>query len=348
MNEMLITLLITTAKAGIIMMCMIVAAALMILADRRLSAFMQDRLGPNRVGPEGFFQPIADLLKLIFKEDFTPDNVDKPVYYLAPVMILIPALIVFAVIPFGSTLTVFGRAISVQIADLNIGILYIFAIASLGVYGIVLGGWAGNNKYSLFGALRASAQMISYELALGLSVIGVLMVAESVRLNDVIAVQSHYLGGVLPSWNVFTQPLAFVIFVVAMFAETNRLPFDLVEAEQELVGGYHTEYTSMKFAFFFLAEYTNMVTASALATTLFLGGWHLPWLEFVEMPALALELLQIGAFIAKMSLFLLFFVVIRWTLPRFKYNQLMNIGWKVMLPAALVNVVVTSVIIAFL
>lgn len=346
MSEFVITLLIVSVKAVVVMFAVIISAALMVLADRRLSGFMQDRLGPNRVGPEGFFQPLADFIKLFMKEDFTPDGVDKPIYWLAPVMILVPALVLFAVIPFGSTLTLGGRDIPMQVADVNIGILYIFAVASLGVYGIVLGGWASNNKYTIFGSLRASAQMISYELSLGLSVIGVVMIAGSLQLNDVVDFQREYIGGVIPRWNILTQPLGFLIFLIAMFAETNRLPFDLVEAEQELVGGYHTEYSSVKFAFFFLAEYGNAVTSSALAATLFLGGWHLPWIEWIHMPPLLLQLLQIGAFVVKTGLFMVLFVVIRWTLPRFKYNQLMNLGWKVMLPVALLNVVVTGVVLA--
>lgn len=306
----------------------------MILAERRLSAFIQDRLGPNRVGPGGILQPLADGLKFLFKEDIIPAHVDKVIYVAAPALILVPALITFAVIPFGNEAQIFGRSVKLQIADVNIGVLYILAITSLGVYGIVLGSWASNNKYSLLGGLRASAQMISYELSLSLSLIGVLMLCGSLRLNQVLESQETWY-----SWNVFKQPLGFLIFTVAAFAETNRLPFDLAEAEQELVAGYHTEYSSMKFAMFFMAEYANMITSSALIATLFFGGYRLFGLENLHW------IIQPLILIAKMAFFLFLFIWIRWTLPRFRYDQLMMLGWKILLPLAFLNVFITGILL---
>lgn len=348
MNNLELMLIEAIVKILVVIITLTSAAALVIMADRRLSAFMQDRLGPNRVGPQGLLQPVADFIKLIFKEDFTPAEVDKPFYNLAPIMILIPALITIAVIPFGDALTIAGYTFRLQIADLNIGILYIFALTSLGVYGIVLGGWSANNKYTMFGALRSSAQMISYELSLGLSAVGVLLISNSLQLSVIVADQTTMLWGILPRWNIFLQPLGFLIFLISIFAETNRLPFDLPEAEQELVGGYHTEYSSMKFATYLLAEYCNLIVASALMVTLFFGGWHVPYLENISMPLLAKQLIQVGAFVVKTALFTVLFVWVRWTLPRFKYNQLMNIGWKALLPLALANVLVTAIAIAIL
>jgi NADH-quinone oxidoreductase subunit H len=309
----------------------------MIYAERRVSAFMQGRPGPNRVGPKGLLQPIADGIKFFMKEDLIPGGVDKPIYILAPAILLIPALMTFAVIPFGSSITIFGREIALQVADVNVGILYILALTSIGVYGIVLAGWSSNSKYSLLGGLRSSAQLISYELAMGLAVVSIILLAGSLRLNDIIAdQQGHFL-----SWNVFKQPLAFLIFLVAVYAETNRLPFDLTEAEQELVGGYHTEYSSMKFAMFFMAEYANMITAAALTVTLFFGGWDVP---FVNENSLGLVgvILSVLSFIFKIAFFLFLFIWTRWTFPRFRYDQLMKLGWKVLLPLALVNIFLTG------
>lgn len=314
------------------------------LLERKISGWVQDRWGPNRVGPSGVLQPIADAVKFLLKEDIIPSHVDRFLYLLAPALILIPALLTFAVIPFGGKLVFLTEAkplvINFQIADLNIGILYVLAIASLGVYGIVVGGWASNNKYSLLGGLRSSAQMISYEIAMGLAIISVILLSGSLRLNDVVVSQ-------MDLWNVIRQPLAFIIFIVASFAETNRLPFDLPEAEQELVGGYHTEYSSMKFASFMLSEYINMITASALIVTLFLGGWHVPFLFDVWQPSeLIRHIIQIIAFALKTGFILFVFMWVRWTLPRFRYDHLMNIGWKVLLPLALLNIVITGIVLA--
>jgi NADH-quinone oxidoreductase subunit H len=306
---------------------------ILVWAERRGSAFIQHRLGPNRVNIAGItlfglVQPLADVVKFIWKEDYAPSHANRVFYVLAPVLLLVPAAMAFAVIPFADVLTVAGREIKMQVADLNIGILYIFALTSLSVYGIVLAGWSSNNKYSLMGGIRSSAQMISYELALGLSVVGILMIYRSVQLDDI------------------------VLFLAAVFAESNRLPFDLPEAESELVVGYHTEYSAMKFAIFFMAEYMAMITGSMLIVTLFFGGWQIPWVESAELQAavgdIPAALLQLGSFSTKVLFFLWLFIWVRWTLPRFRYDQLMRLGWKVILPLALANVAVTGVILYFL
>ena len=310
---------------------------IMIYAERRISAFMQGRLGPNRVGPQGLLQPIADGIKFLMKEDVIPAGVDKPVYLLAPAMLLIPALMTFAVIPFGASITLFGRVIPLQVADINVGILYILALTSIGVYGLVLAGWSSNSKYPLIGGLRSSAQLISYELAMGLAIVSIVLLAGSLRLNDIIANQQGYFF----SWNICKQPLAFLIFLIAIYAETNRLPFDLTESEQELVGGYHTEYSSMKFAMFFMAEYANMITGAALTVTLFFGGWDVPFINESSMGILGV-ILSILSFAFKTAFFLFLYIWVRWTFPRFRYDQLMNIGWKVLLPLALINIFLTA------
>ena len=321
---------------------LIIGVMAMIWSERRVSGWMQDRLGPNRVGPQGLLQPIADAIKFLFKEDLIPNHVDKPLYVLAPAMLLIPAMITIAVVPFGGTIELFGQTINLQIADINIGILYILAISSLGVYGVVIGAWASNNKYSLLGGLRSSAQMISYELTLGLAIIGVLMLTDlpdrevnPLSLRDIALAQ-----GVHP-WNILIHFPAFLAFTTAMFAETNRLPFDLAEAEQELVAGYHTEYSSMKFAIFFMAEYMNMIVGSAVVVTLFLGGWHFFGLESMGGPFWS-GVISFAIFFIKTGIFLFVFIWVRWTLPRFRYDQLMNLGWKFLLPVALTSIVVTG------
>jgi NADH-quinone oxidoreductase subunit H len=332
-----LALLIICVKVLLVFAATMLTVLLMIYAERRISAFIQGRLGPNRVGPHGLLQPIADGIKFLMKEDIIPAGVDKPIYLLAPAMLLIPALMTFAVIPFGSDITLFGRNIPLQIADVNVGILYILALTSIGVYGLVLAGWASNSKYPLIGGLRSSAQLISYELTMGLAIVSIVLLSGSLRLNDIISQQQgHFL-----SWNVFKQPLAFLIFLIAVYAETNRLPFDLTEAEQELVGGYHTEYSSMKFAMFYMAEYANMITAAALTVTLFFGGWDLPFLNETSMGMLGV-VLSVAAFILKTAFFLFLFIWVRWTFPRFRYDQLMNLGWKVMLPLALFNIFITA------
>jgi NADH-quinone oxidoreductase subunit H len=309
------------------------ALAYLTWIERKLMARVQMRPGPTRVGPFGLLQPLADGLKFLFKEDVIPTNANTFLYIAAPIVSLVPALMSFSIIPFGPSL---------QVTDLNVGLLFIFAITSLGVYGIVLGGWASNSKYPLMGAIRSSAQMISYELSLTLSVVGVLMIANTLSLAQLVTSQQGTWFGFIPRWNIFLQPVAFIVYVCSAVAETNRLPFDLAESEQELVAGWHTEYSSLKFAMFMLAEYANMVTVSALATIMFLGGWSGPlfgpfWLR-AALPTLW--------FVLKISVFIFFYVLLRSTIPRFRYDQLMKFGWKVLLPLSLANIVVTSFIVA--
>jgi len=311
----------TVLKIAVVMGLVLLAVAYLTWLERKLIGDIQVRYGPSRVGRFGLLQPIADGIKLMFKEDIVPANADRLIFCLAPAISFIPALIVFAVIPFGP---------SFVITDVNIGLLYVFAVTSLGVYGIVLAGWASNSKYALLGGLRSAAQMVSYELSLGLSVVGVVMMAGSLSLVDIVEAQRGSWYGVLPRWNIFPQFLGFVIFLVSSNAELNRAPFDLPEAETELVAGFHTEYSSMKFAMFFMAEYANMIAASAIATTLFLGGWQGPLLPPVVW------------FLLKVFCFIFLFVWLRATLPRFRYDQLMGFGWKVLLPLALVNVMFTA------
>jgi NADH-quinone oxidoreductase subunit H len=312
---------------------MMTIVAYAVYVERRVAAFIQDRVGPNRVGPLGLLQPLADAVKSFLKEDFTPDYVRKAYYWLAPAIVMIPSLLTIAVIPFGSRLG--GQ--KMVIADLNVGILYTFGIVSLGVYGIVLAGYAANSKYPFLGGIRSSAQLISYEIAMGLSVIPIFLLVGSLNLSDVIGYQAH--GG----WLILKQPLAFIIFVGAAFAETNRLPFDMPESEQELAGGYNVEYSSMKFALFFMGEYANMVAASAMMVTLFLGGWTLPW-GGLDQPAttIALGVAQIAIFLAKMLAILVVIIWVRWMLPRFRYDQLMHLGWQRFIPIALANILVTA------
>ena len=312
-----------------------------VMAERRIAAFIQDRVGPNRVGPFGLLQPMADGLKSFMKEDFTPAHVRKAYFWIAPAITMIPALMTIAVIPFGSNLGTSPLS-KMVIADLNVGILYTFGIVSLGVYGIVLAGYAANSKYPFLGGIRSSAQLISYEIAMGMSVIPIFMLVGSLNLSDVVKYQS---GGLF-HWLIFKQPLAFLIFLVAAFAETNRLPFDLPESEQELVGGYNTEYSSMKFALFFMGEYANVILSSAMMVTLFFGGWSLPFAG-LDQPAQSLGhgVLHILIFIGKVLAFVVFFIWVRWTLPRFRYDQLMHLGWQRFIPLALANIAVTAVVL---
>jgi len=336
----------TLAKIGVVIGALQGLVAVMTWVERRVSGFIQFRLGPNRVGPFGLFQPVADGVKFIMKQDLMPANAHKAAYLAAPFLALVTSLLAFSVIPFGPEIEVLGRAIALQIVDVDGGVLLVLAATSLGVYGIVMAGWSSSSKYSLMGGLRSSAQMISYELALGLSIIGVLLSAGTLRPSEIVAKQGA--SGWFWDWNVFAggwQLLGFAIFVIAVFAETNRLPFDLPEAESELVAGYHTEYSGMRFAMFFMAEYIAMGTGAAMAVTLFLGGYHLGFpVPFTGWP---LWILQIGAFVGKMSFFLFLFVWVRWTLPRFRYDQLMDLGWKAMLPLSLGVIVLTAGVKAF-
>jgi NADH-quinone oxidoreductase subunit H len=322
-----------------------------VLAERKISAWIQDRVGPNRAAPPfmkyvpvvgpaltrlGIFQPLADGLKFLLKEDFTPAGVRKVYFWLAPALSIIPSMLVIAVIPFGSQI---GQQ-KMVIADLNVGILYTFGIVSLGVYGIVLAGYAANSKYPFLGGIRSSAQMISYEIAMGMSVIPVFLIAGNLNLSTIINWQTNH------GWLVLYAPISFIIFLIASFAETNRLPFDLPEAETELVGGYHTEYSSMKFALFFLAEYSNMIASAAMMVTLFFGGWTLPFWG-LDHPAtsIGMGIVQILVFIVKMLLFMVLFIWVRWMFPRFRYDQLMDLGWRRFVPLALVNILVTAIVL---
>ena len=318
--------------------CVVVALLTMFayaaLLERRVCAFIQDRIGPNRVGPWGLLQPLADGVKLLLKEDFTPAHVRKAFFWLAPAIAVIPALLVVAVIPFGSNL---GRQ-KMVIADLNVGILFTFGIVSLGVYGIVLAGYASNSKYPFLGGIRSSAQMISYEIAMGLSVVPVFMLVGDLNLSQVIEHQARH------GWMIFYAPVSFAIFLIAAFAETNRLPFDMPESEQELIGGYNTEYSSMRFALFYMAEYINMLASSAMMVTLFFGGWTLPGIS-EPASSMGAGLLHIGVFMAKMLIFMVVFIWVRWMLPRFRYDQLMDLGWRRFLPLALANIVFTAVVL---
>lgn len=318
-------------KAIIILVMLLTMFAYMTLYERRLLSRVQVRYGPNRVGLWGLLQPVADGVKLAFKQAITPKGVDKPLYLLAPAISMVAAVVTFAVIPVGPSYNIFGRRIDFWLADFNTGLLFVLAMSSLGIYGIVLAGYASNNKYALLGGLRAAAQLISYELALGLSLIGVLMLTGSLSLNDILNNQRGAWFGFIPRWHILVQPLAFFIYLISAIAETNRAPFDLVEAEQELVGGYHTEYTGLRFALFFMAEYINMVTVSALAATLFLGGWYGPFLDGPWW-----LFLKIGAILT-------LYVLLRATLPRLRYDQLMRLGWRVLLPLALLNIVLTAI-----
>jgi NADH-quinone oxidoreductase subunit H len=334
-------------KIAVVLLFMLNVAPIMNWVERRGSALIQDRLGPNRVGPFGLFQTIADALKFLFKEDVVPAQANKWLYTMAPVFGLLPAMTTIAVVPFGRPFRLSsGRLFEPIVADLNVGILLIFALASMSVYGVTMAGWSSANKYSLFGGIRSSAQMISYELALTLAAVSALMVAGSLRLTDVVWRQTGYFVLFdtikLPAWNVLSPAmwLSFIVFGVSAFAETNRLPFDFAEAEAELVAGYHTEYSSMKFALFFMAEYMSMATMSAVITTLYLGGWDVPW---YNEPATAFGFaISAIAFVLKIAFLMFVFVWVRWTIPRLKYDLLMRLGWKVFLPLAVVNIVIVA------
>ena len=311
-------------------------AAVMVYAERKVAAFMQQRYGPYLVGPKGLLQPVADIVKLFFKEELRPKAADAFLFTLAPIISVAAAYLAFAPVPFGAPTTFFGlldEPMALQVSDVNVAVLVIFAVASMGVYGIVLAGWASNSKYSLLGGLRSSAQMISYELAYGMSLATVVMFAGSMSLREIVDLQQGYWFGFIPKWYIFIQPVAFFVFACAGIAETNRAPFDFPEAEQELVAGYHTEYSSMRFAMFFMAEYINMVTVSAVAVNLFMGGWHGPFIppEYGWI-----------WFLIKLAFLLFCYLWLRWTLPRFRYDQLMSFGWKVLLPLATVNLLLTA------
>lgn len=326
-------------KVVIVVSVMLTTVAYLVYFERKISAWIQDRIGPNRVGWLGLLQPFADVLKLFLKEDIVPAAANRFVHALAPFISLFVALTTYAVIPFGPDVNIFGQNIKLMVADVNIGVLYVLALTSLGVYGLTLAGWSSGSKYSLLGGVRSSAQMISYEVSMGFSIAGVLLLSGSLRPEAI--VQSQY-GWM---WNAIIQPVGFITFVVSAFAETNRLPFDLPEAEPELVGGYHTEYSSTKFAGFFLAEYANMIVASAMIVTLYLGGYQVPYLDKLALDQNLAALLNVAAFLLKTGAVLFFFIWVRWSIPRFRYDQLMNLGWKVMFPLSLLNLVWVAAII---
>ncbi|MFM8243293.1 MAG: NADH-quinone oxidoreductase subunit NuoH [Crocinitomicaceae bacterium] len=307
--------------------------------ERKLAAWIQDRVGPDRAGPFGILQPIADGVKMFLKEDFIPQNSDKWLFIIGPGIAMFTALITSAIIPWGPDITLFGRTISLQVTDFNIGVLYMFGVVSIGVYGIMIGGWASNNKYSLFGAIRASSQMISYELAMGISLITIVLMSGSLSLTDIVNRQHGM------DWNIWYQPVAFLVFFICSLAETNRAPFDLPECESELIGGYHTEYSSMKLGLFLFSEYVAMFISSALISMLFFGGYNFPGMDAFSGNLLAV--LCVGAFFAKIFFFIFVFMWIRWTIPRFRFDQLMHLGWKTLIPIAIINMLITGLVIAF-
>ena len=331
MNDNLQGILMGAVRAVAIFGGIMTLAPILVMAERRICAAIQNRIGPNRVGPMGLLQPLADVIKLLFKEDIIPDRADRTLFSLAPLLAFAPAAIAFVAIPVGRDL---------QVADLNVGVLYVLAITSLGVYGISFGGWASNSKYSLLGGIRSSAQIISYEIAMGLAIVSVLMIAGNVHLGSIVEWQAEN------GWIIFYQPLAFIIFLVAAFAENNRLPFDMAECESELVGGFHTEYTGMKFGMFFLGEYIAMVVMSALLVTLFLGGWDPVFFELPE--GAAGTAISVLCFTVKLLAVLFLYIWVRWTLPRFRYDQLMKLGWKTFVPLALLNIVLTGIVVSLL
>lgn len=323
MNNNTIDIILLLVKLGLVFFVVLTLAAYLVFAERRLLAWIQDRKGPNRVGPQGLLQPLADLIKLLTKEDFRPAGADRWLFYLAPAMAATPAIMTFAVIPFGAPLTILGRPVALQVADVNVGLLFFMAFSSIAVYGVALGGWASNSKYALLGGIRGLAQLISYELSMGLALVPVVMMAKSFRLSDIVNAQAG-----MPF--IVYQPIAFVIFLISITAECKRIPFDIPEAEGELVAGFHTEYSGMRFGLFFVGEYINIIVLGGLATTFFLGGWHGPLLP----PILWFSL--------KTAAFAFFFIWVRGTLPRLRYDQLMHFGWKVLTPLALLNILVTG------
>lgn len=327
---------------AIIVSISMVVAMYTTLAERKIAAFIQDRKGPNRAGPFGILQPLADGGKLFFKEEIIPAFSNKFLFVLGPGLAMLTALMTSAVIPWGSSVELFGRNISLQIADVNIGILYVFGVVSMGVYGIIIGSWASNNKYSLLGGLRAASQIISYELALGISLIALLMVTGTLSLKEMVIQQQN------GNWNILYQPLGFFLFLVCSFAECNRTPFDMPEAESELIGGYHTEYSSMKLGFYLFAEYINMFISSAVMATLYFGGYDIPFVDESTLSPNLAGILGVLSLFVKIGLFLFFFIWVRWTVPRFRYDQLMRLGWRVLLPLALFNMFATGAVVLFI
>lgn len=344
--------LILAIKVVFVLNFFLLGAAYVVLLERKVSAWIQNRVGPNRVGWGGSLQSFADVIKLLMKEDIIPKAASKTFHLIAPMITISVAIAGWMIIPFAAPFTVGGNLINPTVApDLNISLLVLLALSAVGVYGITLAGWASNSKYSLLGGIRAAAQMISYELSMGLALIGVLLIMGTLNANAIVETQGGYWFGWLPKWNIFVQPLAFIIFLVAAFAETNRAPFDLAEAEPELVGGFHTEYTGLKFGLFFLGEYGNVILMSALISTVFFGGYNVPWLQdlaFFREHDVLRAILQFVGLVFKTLFWVFFFIWVRWSVPRFRYDQLMNLGWKVMFPLALANAVVTAIVLSLL
>jgi NADH-quinone oxidoreductase subunit H len=331
----------------IVVMSSLVIAMYTTFAERKVAAILQDRRGPNRAGPFGLLQPLADGMKLFFKEEIIPNFSSRALFIMGPGLAMLTAIMTSAVVPWGNTVELFGRTISLQIADVNIGILYVFGVVSMGVYGIMIGSWASNNKYALMGGLRAASQIISYELAMGISLIALLMVTGTLSLKEMVVQQQQGGWGGLLGWNILKQPLGFFIFLVCAFAECNRTPFDLPEAESELIGGYHTEYSSMKLGFYLFAEYINMFVSSVIMATLFFGGYDIPFVNEANHSANLMAILGVMALMFKVVCFIFLFMWVRWTIPRFRYDQLMHMGWRILLPLALFNMLVTGAVILY-
>ena len=354
MSDETIFLLLNLVKALFVFIFAVSFVPVLVILERRLSAFIQLRIGPDRVGPFGLLQPMADLVKLLVKEDFVPAQASKTLFWIAPSLTAIPPFLIMAFMPLAPSFQVAGGEMKAVVIDSSVGLLLILALSSLTVYGITIGGWSSTSKYSLLGGLRSCAQMISYELAMGISVLAVICISGTLNLSEIIANQTQFIGfdattGNWAGWNIFCQPVAFLVFLIAGYAETNRLPFDLPEAESELVGGYHTEYSSTKFSLFFMGEYIGMLGISCLTVVLFFGGWHFPGMDRIGVPpgTIFYTLLGLAIFVAKIGVFLFLFIQVRWTLPRFRYDQLMRLGWKVLLPIALINVLITGAVVAW-
>lgn len=339
---MLVALLFKTILIGIIFMVSLGIAAYSTYAERKVAAFMQDRVGPDRAGPFGLLQPIADGVKMFTKEEIIPNASDRILFILGPCVFMLTALMMSAVIPWGKSFDIGGVEFSMQVADINIGILYIMAIASIGVYGIMIGGWASNNKYSLLGAIRAASQMVSYELAMGMSIVAIILSTGSLSLREIVN------GQMYGHWNVLYQPLGFLIFLICAFAEANRAPFDLAECETELIGGYHTEFSSMKLGLYLFAEYISMFISSAVISCLYFGGYHFPGIDSLDLPQNIAALVSVAILFAKTFFFIFFFMWVRWTIPRFRYDQLMKLGWQILIPLSIINIMVTGAWMTFM
>lgn len=338
-------IIIAIIKLLIFFVAVFTAAAYTTLAERKIMSYMQLRKGPNRAGPWGLLQPLADGIKFIFKEEIVPAHTDRKLFLIAPMLVIAVSLMPWVAIPFGDKITLFGREIYMQLADINTGALFMISISSLGVYGIILGGWASNNKFSLLGAVRASAQMISYELPLGLSLAAIFVLSGTLGTREIVLKQIDSVW----QWNIFVQPLGFIIFFTSMLAETNRTPFDLAECDSELLAGYHTEYGGFKFSLFLFGEYINIITASALMTVLYLGGWSIPFVDYHNMglPGNLVGIISIIVVLTKIFFFVFLFIWVRWTLPRFRYDQLMDLGWKMLLPLSILNLMITAAAVLF-